>query len=134
MSDCTLAVKGDKCKHAKRPKKHLTTLLCYNMDASDKLFSSLIIAPFPHPAIDILRGIELVFLPKNTIIVLQPLDQGIIQKVKVKFHEMAMNGIVVSWRVVRPEVINNCFRHIHFSPPVNKEDAANAEGPESIAS
>ncbi|XP_063244145.1 tigger transposable element-derived protein 6-like [Bacillus rossius redtenbacheri] len=112
-----------------------------------------------HPAVDNLRNIELVFLPKNTTSVLQPLDQGIIQQVKLKFREMlvrsmvlkmeigkdvkkwdvfrGIEAIVASWRAVQPTIIANCFRHAHFVTPVDKEAtvhvplaAANSEDPD----
>nr|CAD7195732.1 unnamed protein product [Timema douglasi] len=45
----------------------------------------------------------------------------------------AMEGIVASWRGVRPAVITNYFRHAHFVLPVDEEAAVHvlptAEGP-----
>ncbi|KAJ8896374.1 hypothetical protein PR048_001718 [Dryococelus australis] len=195
--DRTLAMKEDVCKGTKRSKEHLTVLCC-NMDGSDKMKPLVIcklkksrgfrrkILPYDsdfnkkawmisavftrwlcgfdmkigavnrkvvlfidncpaHPNLDNLRNVELVFLQKNTTSMLQPLDQGIIQQVNLKFWEMlvesmvlkmeigkdmkkwdvfrAMEAIVASWRVVQHETIANWFRHAHFVTPVNEEAA-----------
>ncbi|KAJ8871105.1 hypothetical protein PR048_027409 [Dryococelus australis] len=141
MADCTLAVKGDMYKGTKKSKERLTTLLCCNVDGSDKMKPLTIckfkkprgfrenILPYDynfnkkawmtsavftrwlrgfdtkmgatnrkivlfvdncptHPELDNLRKIELVFLPKNTPSMLQPLDQVIIQQVILRFWEM----------------------------------------------
>ncbi|KAJ8892539.1 hypothetical protein PR048_005120 [Dryococelus australis] len=76
-----------------------------------------------HLELDNLRNIKLVFQPKNTTSMFQPLDQGIVQQVKLKFREMfewsmvlkmeigkdmkkwdvftVMEEIVASWRAVQ---------------------------------
>ena len=40
-----------------------------------------------HPPIDKLRAVKLAFLPPNTTSKLQPMDQGIIYNVKVKYRQ-----------------------------------------------
>ncbi|KAJ8887611.1 hypothetical protein PR048_013828 [Dryococelus australis] len=80
-----------------------------------------------HPELDNLRNIELVFLPKNTTSMLQPLDWEIIQQVKLKFWEMLVRR---QWKQLLPvggqcskKTIANCFHHAHFVTPVDEETA-----------
>lgn len=82
-----------------------------------------------HPAVMNLKNINLHFLPPNTTSVLQPMDQGIIQSLKVKFRKRlvlkmldqsdnfkvslldAILMICDSWDEVTPKTIINCFNH-----------------------
>ncbi|KAJ8888636.1 hypothetical protein PR048_008128 [Dryococelus australis] len=68
-----------------------------------------------HPELDNIRNIELVFLPKNTTSMLQPLDKWDVFS--------ALEAIVTSWRAVQQKTIANCFRHAHFVTTVDKEAA-----------
>lgn len=82
-----------------------------------------------HPAVPNLKNIELHFLPANTTSVLQPMDQGIIKNLKVKFRQRlvlkmldqpenfkvsVLDAILMisdSWDDVNQKTIQNCFRH-----------------------
>jgi hypothetical protein len=43
-----------------------------------------------HPELDNLQNIKLVFLPANTMSVLQPMDQGVIRSLKCHFHKLIL--------------------------------------------
>ncbi|XP_014250358.1 tigger transposable element-derived protein 4-like [Cimex lectularius] len=82
-----------------------------------------------HPSVPNPKNIELYFLPPNTTSVLQPMDQGIIKNLKVKFRQRlvlkmldqpenfkvslldAILMISDSWDDVTQKTIQNCFRH-----------------------
>ncbi|KAJ8882286.1 hypothetical protein PR048_018774 [Dryococelus australis] len=135
-ADHTLAVKGDMCKDMKRCKKYLTVLLCCNMDGSDKM-KPLVASRLgrengnanrkvvlfvdncaARPEFDNLRNIKLVYQLKNTTSMLQPLDQGIIQHVKLKFQEMHVRSIVLKMEIGK-EMKN--FEDTDDPPPVDAE-------------
>ncbi|KAJ8887978.1 hypothetical protein PR048_007463 [Dryococelus australis] len=133
IPDRTLAVKEDVCKDTKSSKERLTVLCC-NMDGSDKI--KPLKSP-AHPKLDNLRNTEPVFLPKNTTSKPQPLDQGIIQRVKLKFQEMLVWSMVLKIEIgkdmkkaVQQRNNANCFHHAHFVTPVDEEAAASSEGPD----
>lgn len=89
-----------------------------------------------HPHVASLQCIKLVFLPANTTSVLQPMDQGVIQTLKVNFRKLLVlkmienieKGIEVNinlleaiimiskaWERVESETIAHCFRHAGFN-------------------
>ncbi|XP_021358671.1 tigger transposable element-derived protein 4-like [Mizuhopecten yessoensis] len=89
-----------------------------------------------HPNINDLRAIKLIFLPPNTTSKTQPMDQGMIQNLKVHYrkriilrhvkaidrqHEAAisvldtMKLLVIDWQCVPETTIHNCFHHAGFT-------------------
>ncbi|KAJ8869967.1 hypothetical protein PR048_028978 [Dryococelus australis] len=134
MLDRTLAVKGGMCKGMKRSKEHLTVLCC-NMDGSIKM-KPLVIGKLKKPSgfrgniilCDYDFNKKLVVLPKNTSSMLEPLDQGIIQQVKLKFRKMLVRNMDDGSDCPQLEgsaakTISNCFSHAHFVTPVDEEAA-----------
>lgn len=99
-----------------------------------------------HP-IDIqLTNLRLLFFPKNSTSVIQPLDQGIIRSFKchyrfklmtylLSFKELdemnsqnkkfdlydAIQWISQSWNAITTETISNCFKHANFSEKITIE-------------
>ena len=88
-----------------------------------------------HPNVPNLTSVRLIFLPPNTTSVTQPLDQGIIQSVKLRyrrfllqsrlqaidvnksFHLSILDAILMlnrAWQQLSSLVITNCFRKAHF--------------------
>nr|XP_022300624.1 tigger transposable element-derived protein 4-like [Crassostrea virginica] len=80
--------------------------------------------------------VKLVFLPPNTTSQTQPMDQGIIQNLKVHYRKRvllryitdidqskaphvsildAIHMLSQAWNCVTPQTINNCYRHDGFS-------------------
>ena len=47
-----------------------------------------------HPPVDSLTNIKLVFLPANTTSILQPLDQGIIQNLKLHYRKLLLRRVL----------------------------------------
>lgn len=92
-----------------------------------------------HPDVQGLRSVKLVFLPPNTTSLTQPMDQGIIQNLKVHYRHLyvkrgllpavekgetpswnlldCMMALKDAWRTVTPTTIKNCYRHCGFTPP-----------------
>ena len=97
-----------------------------------------------HPSIENLKSIHLYFLPPNTTSALQPMDQGVIQSLKAKYHTRvikkiiaaidqgkqatpisileAMKILVLSWGDVTSTTIVNCFKKGGFSETAISED------------
>ena len=94
-----------------------------------------------HPHIENLKAIKLFFLSPNTTSITQPMDQGVIRSLKVKYranvvckiirslekisllHGMQM--LVSPWNALTTETIVNCFRKVGIS--AENQDAAIAE-------
>ncbi|GBN40770.1 hypothetical protein AVEN_929-1 [Araneus ventricosus] len=96
-----------------------------------------------HCTVDGLKSIEFVFLPPNSMCLLQPLDQGIIQNFKATYRKLLVQDMISaidrkeqlqvsvlnavfyidqSWNMVSQKTIANCFRHAGFhSSPESKE-------------
>lgn len=95
-----------------------------------------------HGHIDKLNAIEMEFLPPNTTSVLQPMDQGVIQNLKVHYRSRLLSRVVLcldsgknyavnllsalgivadAWKAVTADTLKNCFRHAGFS--LNAETA-----------
>jgi len=85
-----------------------------------------------HPNVKSLQNIKLVFLPANTTSILQPMGQGVINSLKVKFRKRlivrlifkiekndstpvnmleAVTMVSKAWNDVTKVTIRNCFRH-----------------------
>lgn len=101
-----------------------------------------------HPKIAGLKAVELVFLPPNTTSKTQPMDQGIIQNLKVHYRKRvllkfikaidrgetpninvldALHLLSQAWNCVTSSTVSNCFRHAGFTqsdpvPPAAEED------------
>ncbi|XP_062582039.1 tigger transposable element-derived protein 4-like [Saccostrea cucullata] len=89
-----------------------------------------------HPKIPALQSIELIFLPPNTTSKTQPMDQGIIQNLKVHYRKRvllryiaaidkketphisildALHMLSQAWACVTVKTISNCFKHAGFA-------------------
>ncbi|XP_042897257.1 tigger transposable element-derived protein 4-like [Parasteatoda tepidariorum] len=94
-----------------------------------------------HTNIPQLASIELVFLPSNVTSVLQPLDQGVIQNLKVNYRKLLLKDLVAaidqkkefhvldaifyvhkSWNMMSTTCIANCFRQAGFVSSLNIVD------------
>nr|XP_042913967.1 tigger transposable element-derived protein 4-like [Parasteatoda tepidariorum] len=96
-----------------------------------------------HTNIAQLASIELVFLPPNVTSVLQPLDQGVIQNLKLNYRKLLLKDLIAaidqkkefhvtvldaifyvhkSWNMVSTTCIANCFRHAGFVSSLNIVD------------
>lgn len=88
-----------------------------------------------HPRVKNLKAITLVFLPPNTTSKTQPMDQGVIQNLKVHYRKRmllrhvqaiddntdlhitvldALRLLNYAWKSVKPTTISNCFSHSGF--------------------
>ena len=92
-----------------------------------------------HPQVQGLKSIKIIFLPPNTTSCTQPMDQGIIQNLKVHYrHLLVKRGLLPAvekkvpfqwtmldtlsalkdaWIKVKPATIANCFHHCGFIKP-----------------
>ena len=100
-----------------------------------------------HPTVPGLKSIKQVFLPPNTTSITQPMDQGIIQNIKVHYRHLfvkrgllpamekkepvswtlldCLTALKDSWNDVKPSTIQNCFLHCGFktqTPPLEDDD------------
>ncbi|XP_061188445.1 tigger transposable element-derived protein 4-like [Saccostrea echinata] len=95
-----------------------------------------------HPKIPGLQSIELIFLPPNTTSKTQPMDQGIIQNLKVHYRKRvllryisaidkketphisildALHMLSQAWACVTVNTISNCFKHAGFANSTTTE-------------
>lgn len=95
-----------------------------------------------HPNVENLKAIKLCFLPPNCTSVLQPMDQGVINSLKMQYRKMQIlenirnielnkeRGITLldavlmvstAWEKVSSKTIESCFRHAGFTKAVNEE-------------
>ena len=93
-----------------------------------------------HITIPQLKSIELVMLPPNVTSVLQPMDQGVIQNLKMNYRKLLLKDLISaidmkknfhvsvldaifyidkSWSMVTSTCISNCFRHAGFQFSTN---------------
>ncbi|XP_041369810.1 tigger transposable element-derived protein 4-like [Gigantopelta aegis] len=98
-----------------------------------------------HPHVTGLTNVELIFLPPNTTSHTQPMDQGVIQNLKVHYQKHiivrhlatidkktevklsvldALRFLKLAWDNVSVGTINHCFRHAGF---INTTESANPE-------
>ncbi|KAL5017880.1 hypothetical protein ScPMuIL_003602 [Solemya velum] len=99
-----------------------------------------------HPAVNDLKNVKLVFLPLNTTLIIQPMDQGIIWNLKQNYRRLLLQQLLhahenksevtvnvynailslhKSWRLVSTNCIQNCFRKAGFTEdttPVTSDD------------
>ena len=90
-----------------------------------------------HPKVTGLKAIKLIFLPPNTTSKTQPMDQGVIQNLKVHYRKLvilqqlkayedttepavisvldALRLLSKAWANVTAKTITNCFRHANFT-------------------
>jgi len=99
----------------------------------------------PHCLDQTLSNVKIVFLPKNSTSVLQPMDQGIIRSFKCKYRTqlishiinevkdkkaddmkvdvlMVMNWCRCAWDGVTQETIKNCYRKAYFVKTTSQDD------------
>ncbi|XP_070174280.1 tigger transposable element-derived protein 4-like [Littorina saxatilis] len=89
-----------------------------------------------HPTVPALKATKVIFLPPNTTSVTQPMDQGIIQNLKVHYRHLyvkrgllpavekkeaviwtlldCMSALKDAWTKVKPSTVANCFKHCGF--------------------
>ena len=101
-----------------------------------------------HPKLTSLKNIDLFFLPPNTTAKTQPMDQGVIQNLKLFYRQqLALRRLIAhergevfninlyhsmvmlreSWRKVRPETIMNGFKKAGFDIHVPASDVPENE-------
>lgn len=99
-----------------------------------------------------LSNIELFYIPKNATSILQPVDQGIIANVKAHYTRLLMEKLVKkldegkkakvneleavqmlnkSWKSVKEETIQNCWKHAGFTD-LREEDEERDDEPEDM--
>ena len=107
-----------------------------------------------HPEMPNLDAVKVIFLPKNTTLVLQPMDMGIIQSLKAYYRNSLVKKIIQSynagsglpkisvldamlmgtlaWDSVTTTTIINCFKKAGISHAT--QDAANCDADDLFAS
>lgn len=105
-----------------------------------------------HPDVIGLKSVTLYFLPPNTISHTQPMDQGIIQNLKVHYRNLFVKRALLpavekkedpkwnlldtlqalrdAWDSVTAKTISNCFKHCGFQLPESPESAVEDDDPE----
>ncbi|XP_062622348.1 tigger transposable element-derived protein 4-like [Saccostrea cucullata] len=104
-----------------------------------------------HPKVTGLKAVSLIFLPPNTTSKTQPMDQGIIQNLKVHYRKLvilrqlkaienqteltisvldAMRMLNQAWAKVSEKTIQNCFRHANFTSAPEEEAVSEDEDPD----
>ncbi|XP_061169489.1 tigger transposable element-derived protein 4-like [Saccostrea echinata] len=104
-----------------------------------------------HPKCTGLKAIKLYFLPPNTTSKTQPMDQGIIQNLKVHYRKLvimkklraiekrceltitvidALCMLYEAWTKVTDKTIQNCFRHANFSTDTAVDPPVSSDGDE----
>ena len=103
-----------------------------------------------HPSVSDLN-VQLVFLPPNTISVLQPMDQAVIRSLKAHYRgrvvrrlcraldktktlpkisiPQAMKTLVSSWEAVSAQTIGNCLRKAGITPQAQNAAITEADDP-----
>ena len=95
---CFKGVKRVPCRYRAQQKSWMSSELFEEwVKELDQNFGSkkrkiaLIIDNYPaHPDVPLLEWVELIFLPPNTTLVTQPMDQGVIRGLKAKYHSLAV--------------------------------------------
>ena len=104
-----------------------------------------------HLPVPDLTNVQLVFLPPDTSSVLQPMDQGVIRRLKVHYRGrvvrrlcraldkmktlpkisilQAMKILVSSWEAVSAQTIVNCFRKAGITPEAQNATITDADDP-----
>lgn len=104
-----------------------------------------------HPKVKDLKAITLFFLPPNTTSKTQPMDQGIIQNLKIHYRKLvimkqlksiernkelqitvldALRMLYQAWDRVTEKTIKNCFRHANFVSAATNEHADSPDSDE----
>ena len=153
---CFKHVKSLPCRYLELPKSWMGSFLFDEwVKELDRKFEKenrkivLIVDNCPaHPIVEGLKATELVFLPPNTTSKTQPMDQGVIRSLKVKYHRKiikrliravdmkkklpqtsildAMQLLQSAWSEVSELTIKNCFRKSGISEK-SAEQAINEE-------
>ena len=153
---CFKHVKSLPCRYRAQPKSWMSSFLFHEwVKELDSKFEKenrriVIVGNCPaHPIVDGLKAIEVVFLPPNTTSKTQPMDQGVIRSLKVKYRRKiikpliravdikkklpqtsildAMQLLQSAWSEISELTIKNCFRKSGISEKsaeqaINKED------------
>ena len=101
-----------------------------------------------HPHMSDLKAITLVYLPPNTTSKMQPMDQGIIQNLKVHYRAGILRKLLLAvdekkvlyisvldalhvlrqaWEMVKPKTVENCFKHCGFNSAQNDSQSEESQ-------
>ena len=119
--------------------------------ADDRKIALIIDNCTAHPSISNLTNVQIVYLPPNTMSILQPMDQGVIRSLKVHYRGrvvrllcralekkkpcpkisilQSMKILADSWEVATKETIINCFRKASITPAVQQAAIADSDDP-----